>query len=74
MIEALLLIFFGMSNAQQQYVADVACTVVHDPINSFVTNGEKVSYVFTDGTFITYPLYTGEGKITVHSVNGTILN
>ena len=74
MIEALLLIFFSMTMAEQQYVAEAACTVQHDVVDTYVSRDSEVINVFKDGTSIGYPLEITGGSPTVYDPAGNIVN
>ena len=63
-----------MTMAEQQFVAEAACTVQHDVVSTYISKESEVINVFEDGTFIGYPLeITGEGA-TVYDADGNVVN
>jgi len=60
--------------AEQQYVAEAACTVEHDVVITYVSRDSEVVNEFADGTSIGYPLeITGNGS-TVYDADGNAVN
>jgi len=57
MIQAILLIFLGMTNAEQAYIANAACTVGHVPVSSYISTEDRIGNKYADGSYIEYPFY-----------------
>jgi len=58
MIQAILLIFFGMSSAEQAVVAELACAAhVESPKIEWLANPEGFQYQYADGSTAQYSFF-----------------
>ena len=71
MINAILLIFFGMSLAEQTVITELACNVPEvKPVSTHPTNADGWFTIYSDGS---YTIESLDGDVTVRSKEGYIL-